>query len=88
MQNLTETAALPSPLLSYDEAGGYLRKSRSFIREAVYAGELPIRRIGRTPYVTREDLDRFIEANREVGEAARRPGRGRGRRPATVAASG
>ena len=66
-----------SPLLTYPEAGRYLRKGPTFIRRAVYAGELAASRIGRTPYIHRAELDRFIAARSEIGDAARRPGRGR-----------
>ncbi|MCB1258458.1 MAG: helix-turn-helix domain-containing protein [Microthrixaceae bacterium] len=62
-----------SPLLTYTEAGAYLRKSGRFVRELVYAGELSIRRIGRTPYVHRADLDNYIARVTESGEDARRP---------------
>lgn len=65
--------AVDSPLLTYQEAGRYLRKSARFVREKVYAGELSIRRIGRTPYVHTADLDAYIAANEESGEAAQRP---------------
>ena len=74
-----------SPLLTYTEAGRYLRKSATFIRQAVYAGELSVSRIGRTPYVHRDELDRYIGARIEVGDQARRPGLGR--KPATAAAT-
>lgn len=63
-----------SPLLSYTEAGRYLRKSARFVRELVYSEELSIRRIGRTPYVHQSDLDRYIADRVETGDTARRPG--------------
>lgn len=66
-------AAVDSPLLTYAEAGRYLRKSVTFVRQLVYAGELSIRRIGRTPYVHTADLDTYISGKVEVGDAARRP---------------
>ena len=66
-----------SPLLTYSEAGWYLRKSAGFIRGEVYAGKLSVSRIGRTPYVAREELDRYIAERTEVGDLARRPGLGR-----------
>lgn len=66
-----------SPLLTYSEAGWYLRKSAGFIRGEVYAGKLSVSRIGRTPYVAREELDRYIAERTEAGDAARRPGLGR-----------
>lgn len=62
-----------SPLLTYTEAGSYLRKSSRFVRDLVYAGDLPIKRIGRTPYVHQRDLDSYIERMTEVGDDARRP---------------
>lgn len=62
-----------SPLLDLMEAGLYLRKSKSFVRQEVYAGKLPIRRIGRTPYIHRADLDAYLDAQMETGEAAQRP---------------
>ena len=74
-----------SPLLTYSEAGRYLRKSAGFIRGEVYAGELSVSRIGRTPYIAREELDRYIAKRIEVGDAARRPGLGR--RPAAAKAT-
>ncbi|MBN7314161.1 helix-turn-helix domain-containing protein [Mycobacteroides abscessus] len=69
---MKEEVAL-SPLLTYGEAGRYLRKSGRFVRELVYSGELSIRRIGRTPYVHRSDLDRYVAEQAETGESARRP---------------
>ena len=66
-----------SPLFTYPEAGRYIRKGSTFIRRAVYAGELAVSRIGRTPYVHRDELDRYIADRIETGDAARRPGRGR-----------
>ena len=74
-----------SPLLTYSEAGWYLRKSAGFIRGEVYAGKLSVSRIGRTPDVAREELDRYIAERAEVGDAARRPGLGR--RPAAAKAT-
>ncbi|MBV0917257.1 helix-turn-helix domain-containing protein [Mycobacteroides chelonae] len=71
---MTEMDAELSPLLTYAESGRYLRKSARFVRDLVYAGDLEIRRIGRTPYVHRADLDNYIASVTEVGEAARRPG--------------
>lgn len=62
-----------SPLLTYAEAGRYLRKSARFVRELVYSGELEIKRIGRTPYVHRSDLDNYISRMTETGDTARRP---------------
>lgn len=66
-----------SPLFNYAESGRYLRKSVTFVREAVYSGELAICRIGKTPYITREELDRYIAERIEIGDAARRPRLGR-----------
>lgn len=74
-----------SPLLTYSEAASYLRKSAGFIRGEVYAGKLSVRRIGRTPYVARDELDRYIAERTEVGDAARRPRLGR--RPAATKAT-
>lgn len=71
---MVEKDSALSPLLSYAEAGRYLRKSARFVRELVYSGELEIRRIGRTPYVHRDDLDRYIARVTETGDTARRPG--------------
>lgn len=70
---MTEMDAELSPLLTYVESGRYLRKSARFVRELVYSGELAIRRIGRTPYVHRADLDRYIASTAESGDTARRP---------------
>lgn len=70
---MTEIDAGLSPLLTYAESGRYLRKSARFVRELVYDGELSIRRIGRTPYVHRADLDNYIGGRVETGESARRP---------------
>lgn len=68
-----DTATVRSPLLTYAEAGEYLRKSARFVRSLVYAGELPIKRIGRTPYVHMVDLDAYISRTTEIGEQAQRP---------------
>lgn len=73
IEESSDVAAVDSPLLTYAEAGKYLRKSGRFVREKVYAGELSIRRIGRTPYVHVADLDRYIAGQVESGEAAQRP---------------
>lgn len=62
-----------SPLLTYAESGRYLRKSARFVRDLVYAGDLEIKRIGRTPYVHRSDLDNYISRMTETGDTARRP---------------
>lgn len=70
---MMEMGAELSPLLTYAESGRYLRKSARFVRDLVYAGDLEIRRIGRTPYVHRADLDRYIASTTEIGESARRP---------------
>ncbi|MCP2628125.1 helix-turn-helix domain-containing protein [Mycolicibacterium smegmatis] len=73
MQTDHDTAMVASPLLTYEEAGSYLRKSARFVRGLVYAGELPIKRIGRTPYVHQDDLDAYISGTTETGDEARRP---------------
>jgi hypothetical protein len=65
-----------SPLLNYDESGLYLRKSATWVREEVYAGRLVITRIGKTPYITKDELDRYIAERVESGDTARRPGTG------------
>lgn len=70
---MTEMDVALSPLLTYTESGRYLRKSARFVRELVYSGELSIKRIGRTPYVHRADLDAYITNSTESGESARRP---------------
>lgn len=72
MENVAEPR-VDSPLLTYTEAGAYLRKSGRFVRELVYGGELSIRRIGRTPYVHRADLDAYLGRVSETGAAAQRP---------------
>lgn len=76
-QDVDEDLEGLSPLLTYGESALYLRKGITFVREAVYDGELTICRIGKTPYITREELDRYIAERVETGSAARRPGRGR-----------
>ncbi|MCI4675136.1 hypothetical protein [Candidatus Mycolicibacterium alkanivorans] len=43
-------------------------------------------RIGRTPYIHRDELDRFIADRIEIGDEARRPGMGR--KPAAAKATG
>ncbi|WJR35250.1 helix-turn-helix domain-containing protein [Mycobacteroides immunogenum] len=73
IENSNDIVGVDSPLLTYAEAGRYLRKSARFVRDLVYAGELSIRRIGRTPYVHRADLDTYIGRTAESGDAARRP---------------
>lgn len=62
-----------SPLYTYDEAAAYIRKSVTYLREQVHKESLSIKRIGRTPYFTKEELDRFIDAApTETGKAAQR----------------
>lgn len=73
IKDTDDAVAVDSPLLTYAEAGRYLRKSAHFVRELVYAGELSIKRIGRTPYVHVADLDAYIAAQSETGAAAQRP---------------
>lgn len=73
IETVSDERRVDSPLLTYAEAGRYLRKGARFVRELVYAGELPIKRIGRTPYVHTDDLDAYIERTTETGEAAQRP---------------
>lgn len=75
-----------SPLLTLPEAGRYLRKGVTFIRREVQAGELAASRIGRTPYIHRDELDRYIADHSETGDQARRPGMGR--KPAGSKAAG
>lgn len=73
IETVSDAPAVDSPLLTYAEAGKYLRKSARFVRDLVYAGELSIRRIGRTPYVHTADIDRYIAGQVESGDTARRP---------------
>ena len=77
LQEVDEDLMGLSPLFTYPEAGRYLRKGTTFVRRQVQAGELTASRIGRTPYIHREELDRYIADHSEIGDAARRPGRGR-----------
>ncbi|MDO3055614.1 Uncharacterised protein [Mycobacteroides abscessus subsp. massiliense] len=74
IENVSDKLGIISPLLTYDEAGSVLRKSGRFVRNEVYAGRLSIKRIGRTPYVHRDELDRYIAAvDDESGADAQRP---------------
>ena len=77
LQDADEDLVGLSPLLTYPEAGRYLRKGTTFVRRQVHAGELTASRIGRTPYIHREELDRYIADHSEIGDAARRPSLGR-----------
>jgi excisionase family DNA binding protein len=80
LENIDERSELGvvSPLLTYEEAGRYLRKGAGFVRAEVYAGRLAIVRIGRTPYIARNELHSYIARRRETGAAAQRPRRQRG----------
>lgn len=63
-----------SPLLTYAEAGRYLRKGARYVRNEVYEGRLAIKRLGRTPYIHRDELDRYLAAYPdESGKSAQRP---------------
>lgn len=79
---MIEKQAVISPLYNFVESGAYLRKTARFIRNEVHAGRLTIKRIGRTPLIHRDELDRWLEndAPSETGDAARRPGTGRGKK--------
>jgi excisionase family DNA binding protein len=53
---MTEHAVLPSPVLTVEEAGDFLRISRGSAYQAVRAGEIPSVRIGRRVLVPRHAL--------------------------------
>lgn len=74
IETTTDELAALSPLLTYAEAGVYLRKGARYVRNEVYAGRLAIKRLGRTPYIHREELDRYLATQPdESGAAAQRP---------------
>ncbi|MGV0624538.1 hypothetical protein [Mycolicibacter minnesotensis] len=79
---MIEKQAVISPLYDYVESGKYVRKSATFIRSEVHAGRLTIKRVGRTPLIHRDELDRWLaeDAPSETGDAARRPNTGRGKK--------
>lgn len=61
-------------LLTLAESGAVLRRGTTFVRGEVRAGRLTTVRIGRTPYIERAELARYIAAHRETGERSARPG--------------
>lgn len=52
---------IPKRLFTVDEAGVYLGRSATAIREMVWAGKIPYVRFDRGVYIDREDLDKLIE---------------------------
>jgi len=62
------TNGLPAPrLLDYKAAGAYLSLSYWSLRELVLNGEIPCVRFGKKILIDRQDLDAWIEANKETG---------------------
>ena len=62
------TNVLPAPrLLDYKAAGAYLSLSYWSLRELVLNGEIPCVRFGKKILIDRQDLDAWIEANKETG---------------------
>ncbi len=52
-------------LYTLPEAGIYLGRSTWSVRRLVWAGELPTVRAGGRVHVDVQDMDRFIESNKE-----------------------
>ncbi len=75
MQGLTNTQGISNPkntpkellkkrLLTIKEAADYLGRSVWSIRELVWAGSLPIVRVGKRIHLDIHDLDRWIEQHK------------------------
>ncbi len=58
--------AVAPRLLGLKLAAGYVSLSYWTVREMIWRGELPSVRVGRRILVDREDLDDFIERNKQV----------------------
>ena len=71
MQELTKTHGISSPkntlkkrLLTVKEAGEYLGRSIWSVRELIWAGSLPIVRVGKRIHLDIIDLDKWIEQHK------------------------
>ncbi len=62
-----ESVALSPRLLSYKDATRYLSVGYSTVRQMVLSGTVPHIKSGRRVLIDREDLDIWIEQNKEVG---------------------
>jgi excisionase family DNA binding protein len=59
-------SASPVRLLSLRDAATYLSISYWTLRDLVWCGDLPSVRVGRRILIDHEDLNRFIERNKQV----------------------
>lgn len=55
--------------LTYKEAAEFARCKPTKIRRYVKAGELPMRRVGRTPLIYRPALERWMQRDHPVARA-------------------
>ncbi|HXH91336.1 MAG TPA: helix-turn-helix domain-containing protein [Thermoanaerobaculia bacterium] len=53
-------------LISAKAAAQYLGIPYTSLRERVFAGEIPVVKVGRSWYFERVDLDRFVESHKET----------------------
>jgi len=74
-QSVTEAQRIDSPksqprepfkkrLLTVSEAGQYLGRSVPAIRELIWAGHLPVVKLGRRVHLDLLDLDKFVEQHK------------------------
>ena len=54
-------------LLSVDQAAAYLGRTKASVQHMVAEGSFPAVRADRRVFLDREDLDRWIEANKQPG---------------------
>lgn len=60
-----EATLIKKRLYSIQEAAHYLGRTPWGIRELIYAGRLPAVKAGRRVHVDINDLERFVECNKE-----------------------
>jgi excisionase family DNA binding protein len=68
-QTLAEQQSKPQQsqgprLLTPKQAGEYIGRSESAVRQMIFKRQLPVVRIGRNVRIDRKDLDRLIDENR------------------------
>lgn len=63
-KDLRQASAITKRLYTVQEAAEYLGRSVWSVRELIWAGRLPIVRVGRRIHLDLYDLDTFIEQNK------------------------
>ena len=57
---------LPKRLYTIKEAGYYMGRTVWSMRELIWSGKLPIVRDGKRIWIDKEDMDSYIEKNKET----------------------